>query len=229
MSDNQKAVGNIDEQYKREFTKPITRIGPLTILAAGVLSFMPALYLGFRYDAFPSFGNIMAAWGLVLSAYFFIYIIEPISYFSTLGIAGTYMSFLSGNIGNMRVPCAAIAQEVMGVEGTSKKGELVGTLAIAGSVVTNIIALTLIAFAGTWVLSIMPPVLQQALNYTMPILFGGMIVMFGMKSLRTIFMAVPVAFICSFVFPLPSWALILLTVGLTIGMNIGAYKITGKA
>ncbi len=39
------------------------------------------------------------------------YVVEPISYYAALGLTGTYLSFLSGNIGNMRVPCATMALE----------------------------------------------------------------------------------------------------------------------
>ena len=89
MSDNEKTMTNVDEQFNKEFTKPITRIGPITILIAGLLSVLPAIYLAVRYGALPPISNILKAWTGVLSAYGAIYIIEPISYFAVLGIGGT--------------------------------------------------------------------------------------------------------------------------------------------
>lgn len=50
-----------------------------------------------------------------------LWFVEPISYFPVVGAAGTYMAFLSGNISNMRIPCASMAQVAADVEpGTEK-------------------------------------------------------------------------------------------------------------
>ena len=62
------------------------------------------------------------------------------------------MAFLSGNISNMRLPCAMVAQEVTGVKPGTKEGELMATIGIAGSIVTNLIFVTLGAIGGTLLL-----------------------------------------------------------------------------
>lgn len=221
----------LDEQYKRQFTDPIHKIGRITILIAAILSMMPGIYVGIHYDAFPPIQSILSGWASVFSAYFAIYIIEPISYFPILGTAGTYMSFLSGNIGNMRVPCAMIAQEVVGAEQNTKKGELVATLGIAGSIVTNIIALTIIAFVGGYVLELLPVVVQEALRlYTTPVLFGAMLMMFGGKSVRTIVVALCIAlFFTRIVVVNAAWLKMLLCVVGTVAFNLGVYRLDKKS
>ena len=60
---------------------------------------------------------------------------EPISYFLIVGVAGTYMAFVSGNISNLRIPCAMIAQKAAGVEPGTDKGSIVATLGMAVSII----------------------------------------------------------------------------------------------
>ena len=60
-----------------------------------------------------------------------IWFVEPISYFPIVGVAGTYMAFVSGNISNLRIPCAMIAQKAAGVEPGTDRGSIVATLGMA--------------------------------------------------------------------------------------------------
>lgn len=222
-------MGDQNKEYNEAFIKPIKKIGPATIFLAGLLSLLPVIYLGIRYDATPPIDKIFEGWLSVVSAYGAFYIVEPISYFATLGIAGTYMSFLSGNIGNMRVPSAAIAQEVIGVDGSTPKGELVGTLGIAGSIVTNIIVLTIIAVAGNVIVNNLPQIIRDSLAYILPSLFGAMIIFFGIKSIRSIFFGLGIAYILMGLLKVKAaWIVILVSIFGTVLINYFLYKKTGK-
>jgi hypothetical protein len=70
--------------------------------------------------------------------------VEPIPYFLVLGVCGTYIGFLAGNIPNFRLPVSAVAQAAAQVEEGSTEGELVSTVAI---VVTQVM-ITLSALLG---------------------------------------------------------------------------------
>lgn len=172
---------NINNEFDKQFTNPIIRAGRFTNLMAIPLCFLPALVLWFVHGAFPGLNNILQGWFLIASIYLIYAIVEPISYFPVLGISGTYMSFLSGNIGNMRVPCSAIAQEVIGVEPGSHQAQIVSTLGIAGSIVTNIIVTTIAAFGGAALMSVFPPIVLEAFTYVSPGIFGAM---FGMNFIK---------------------------------------------
>lgn len=76
---------------------------------------------------FPSVSGVMAGIAAQLPAVVAAYFYEPISYFAILGIAGTYMGFLSGNVNNMRAPCASIAQSAANVEEGSDEGGIIAT------------------------------------------------------------------------------------------------------
>lgn len=170
--------------YEKSFTKPIIRYGSLTNLLAIPLCFIPAIYLWLVNGAFPGWNNILTGWMYVASMFAIYSVVEPICYFPILGLPGTYMSFLSGNIGNMRVPCAVVAQESLGVEPGTKKAELIATLGIAGSIFTNTIMVTIAAIGGAALMSVFPPVVLTAFKYVSSAIFGAMFAMFASKNLK---------------------------------------------
>ena len=170
--------------YEKSFTKPIIRYGSLTNLLAIPLCFIPAIYLWLVKGAFPGWNNILTGWMYVASMFAIYSVVDPICYFPILGLPGTYMSFLSGNIGNMRVPCAVVAQESLGVEPGTKKAELIATLGIAGSIFTNTIMVTIAAIGGAALMSVFPPVVLTAFKYVSSAIFGAMFAMFASKNLK---------------------------------------------
>ena len=147
------------------------------------LPYLYALSLLFIYG-FPGWNNILTGWMYVASMFAIYSVVEPICYFPILGLPGTYMSFLSGNIGNMRVPCAVVAQESLGVEPGTKKAELIATLGIAGSIFTNTIMVTIAAIGGAALMSVFPPVVLTAFKYVSSAIFGAMFAMFASKNLK---------------------------------------------
>ncbi len=167
--------------YKTMFTDPIIRLGKITLLVAVPMSLLPALYIGFKYNAFPAISNILTAWFLVASIYGVEYFMTPISYYPILGNAGTYMAFLSGNIANVRVPCAIVAQEAVGVNAGTEEGELVATIGMAGSIITNLIVVTIAALAGNIILAALPAGVKEAFNYVLPAIFGALFALFAIK------------------------------------------------
>ena len=104
--------GMSDDQFTREFGKPSIRIGSITLIIGFVLAFVPAFTLWLVYGVVPTPAEIAIIFTLVVSSGFAWMVVEPISYYGVLGAAGSYMAFLSGNISNMRLPCAMVAQEV---------------------------------------------------------------------------------------------------------------------
>ena len=114
---------------------------------------------------FPSVSGVMAGIAAQLPAVVAAYFYEPISYFAILGIAGTYMGFLSGNVNNMRAPCASIAQSAANVEEGSDEGGIIATVGIAVSIFINIAFLTVCVIVGNYVVSLLPQHVLDALTY----------------------------------------------------------------
>ena len=123
--------------------------------------------------------------GLLATApmYWTVGAIEVITFVPMLGAGGSYLSFVTGNISNLKLPCAINALEQNEVSANSEEGEVISTIAIATSsiVTTIIIIIGVIAIAPlTPVLS--APVLQPAFQQILPALFGGLGVAFVSKN-----------------------------------------------
>ena len=136
------------------------------------------------YGLLPKPAALATAFISAASAFGFLWIVEPISYFTVLGPVGTYMAFLSGNISNMRVPCAGMAQVAADVDPGTEKGSIVSVIGMATSIVINVSVLTIGVILGISVLSAMPASVIEALNYLLPALFGALLMQFGLKRIK---------------------------------------------
>ena len=143
---------DILKQWKRDSII----IGTPTNILAALTAFIPVIWLCTTYDCWPPLGTVLTAWGMVAASFGAFYFVEPISYYAALGLSGTYLSFLSGNIGNMRVPCAALALDVTDSTPGTIQAEVVSTMAICGSIITNLIGTTSAVIVGSAVLSVLP-------------------------------------------------------------------------
>ncbi|MBO7319919.1 MAG: hypothetical protein J6V06_07885, partial [Clostridia bacterium] len=88
--------------------------------------------------------------GVASIAFFFVTgIVEVVAYSPMLGAGGTYLSFVSGNIMNLKMPCALNAMENAKVKANTEEGEVITTIAIAASTITTtiIIAVFVLIFA----------------------------------------------------------------------------------
>ena len=117
--------------------------------------------------------------------YWAVGIVEIFTYVPMLGAGGTYLSFVTGNISNLKLPCAIDAMERAGVKATDEEGEVISTIAIAVSSIVT----TLIILIG--VIAIVPltpvlesPVLVPAFDMILPALFGGLAVVFISKNAK---------------------------------------------
>lgn len=142
------------------------------------------LVLAVVYGLLPKPAALATAFISAASAFGFLWIVEPISYFTVLGPIGTYMAFMSGNISNMRVPCAGMAQVAADVEPGTEKGSIISVIGMATSIVINVSVLTIGVILGSSVLSAMPASVTEALNYLLPALFGALLMQFGLKRIK---------------------------------------------
>ncbi len=168
--------------FDNEYMPKMNRIGKITGYVGVGVAFLPALILAVVYGILPKPAALLTAFIAGASSFGVLWFVEPISYFPVLGPVGTYMAFLSGNISNMRVPCASMAQEAAGVKPGTEQGSITATLGMAMSIVINVSVLTIGVILGSSILSMLPDSITEALsNYLLPALFGALLVQFGMK------------------------------------------------
>lgn len=106
------------------------------------------LAISLHFNVWPSLSVIGK--GLASLLIFFVTgVVEVIAYSPMLGAGGTYLSFVSGNIMNLKMPCALNAMENAKVKANTEEGEVITTIAIAASTITTtvIIAVFVIIFA----------------------------------------------------------------------------------
>ena len=156
--------------------------GRLTIWLVIVLSILLPLYLSFVLGYHPGWGPIITAYLAFAALMGLAWAMEPVLYYPTLGVSGTYLAFLTGNISNMCLPSAAAAQNSIGAEPGTKKGEITATLGIGAASIVNIAILIPIIFAGSYLLSILPESAQSMLQYILPAIFGGILGQFSIKK-----------------------------------------------
>ncbi|MGG0889063.1 hypothetical protein [Cytobacillus horneckiae] len=120
--------------------------GRLTIWMVTILTVSLPLYLSFILGVHPGWQPIAVGMIAYAAAIGYAWFMEPISYYPTLGISGTYQAFLTGNIANMCLPSAAAAQNAVGVEPGTKKGEVTAALAIGATSLMNMAILIVIYF-----------------------------------------------------------------------------------
>ena len=172
MNDNMEKTISI---YEQDYIPYIVKWGRATNLIGVLLSLLPALICTFVFDLHPGIGVILAGFVMQASVSGVFWFVEPISYFPVLGVPATYMSFLSGNIGNLRLPASVAALEASDIEPGTEKGAIIATIGVAVSIIVNIVMLTVGVILGSSVLSMMPASVVTALNNILPALFGAML------------------------------------------------------
>jgi len=203
----------MDNNYLPQWKKSCIRIGTPTNLLAAATSFIPVLFLCIKFDCWPDAQLVLSAWALTVIAFGAFYIVEPISYYASLGMSGTYLSFLSGNIGNMRVPCASLALDVTESDAGTIQAEVVSTMAICGSIITNLIATTAAAFLGTAIVSVLPEAINVGLkSYASAAIFGATFGNFALKKPQVAVFGLAIPLVCKLIGGLPAWLIIVLSV-----------------
>ena len=168
---------------KLSYIDSVHRDGTIWNLGVMVLLMAFPVSLCFLFGTAPDWGAL--AMGLVATApmYWAVGVVETVTFVPMLGAGGSYLSFVTGNISNLKLPCAINALEQNAVSANSEEGEVISTIAIA----TSSIVTTLIIVVG--VILIVPltpvleaPVLAPAFAQMLPALFGGLGVAFVSKN-----------------------------------------------
>lgn len=111
-------------------------------------------------------------------------IVEVITYAPMLGTSGTYLGFITGNLVNLKIPCAVNARELAGVENGSEEGEIVSTISVAVStiVTTLIIVIGVLAFVPLKEPVFENEILQPAFGSAFTALFGALAYKYFIKD-----------------------------------------------
>ncbi len=173
------------EKKNLSYMDSVHRDGRIWGIAVGIVIMLFPVLLSLMFGKMPNFSILFK--GLLATApmYWAVGIIEIFTYVPMLGAGGTYLSFITGNISNLKLPCAIDAMERANVKATSEEGEVISTISIAVSSIVT----TLIIIIGVICIIPLAPILEKeslkpAFDMILPALFGGLGVVFVSKNLK---------------------------------------------
>ena len=163
----------------------VHRDGSIWSFSILALMLLYPLVIALAFGAVPDGKGLLM--GLVATApmYWAVGIVETFTYIPMLGAGGSYISFITGNISNLKLPCALSAMEQMGVRANSEEGEIISTIAIAvSSIVTTVIIILGVILLVPLTPVLNAPVLAPAFAQILPALFGGLGVVFVSRNYK---------------------------------------------
>ena len=168
---------------KLSYMDSIHRAGRIWNLSVMAMLFLFPIGVGLIYQAMPDWHGFLM--GIIATApmYWAVAVIETFTYVPMLGAGGAYLSFVTGNISNLKLPVALNALEQAEVNINSEEGEIVSTIAIAvSSIVTTLIIVLGVVLITPLTPVLNAPVLAPAFAQILPALFGGLGVVFISKN-----------------------------------------------
>jgi len=174
MNNNKKELSYIDSVHKYGYIWGY-------VIFAIIISFPIALCLIF--SVVPSWKAFLTGMIATIPVYWTVGIIEIFTYVPMLGVGGSYLSFITGNISNLKLPCAIGAMEAANVKPSSEEGEVISTISIA---VSSIVTMSIIIIGVCLIIPLTPilnaPILKPAFDQIVPALFGGLAVAFVSRN-----------------------------------------------
>ena len=140
-----------------------------------ILLLFPILVWILFDDATPDWKAVLVGLFTTAPMYWAVGVVEVITFIPMLGTGGSYLSFVTGNISNLKLPCAINALENANADPKSEEGEIVSTIAIA---VSSIVTIIIIALGVLLIVPLSPvlenPILTPAFDQMLPALFGAL-------------------------------------------------------
>ena len=163
----------------------VHRDGTIWNLSMMVLLLLFPVAVAVIFGAAPDWAGVGMGLLATVPMYWAVGVVETITFIPMLGAGGSYLSFVTGNISNLKLPCALSALESAGVKANSEEGELVSTIAIA---VSSIVTTLIIILGVILIIPLQPilsdPVLAPAFAQLLPALFGALGIVFVSKNVK---------------------------------------------
>ena len=163
----------------KKYEDSIHRTGRIGIIIGILLMLGIPAIVSTVYDVWPeSAAQVITAGSSLLAVFIPTCIAEVFSYTPILG-SSAYITFLTGNVMNLKVPVVVNAQIMSDTASGAEEGDAVATIGVAVSSIVT----TLIIVAGVILLVPLRPILtsptvQTATTYLLPALFGGIFLSF---------------------------------------------------
>ena len=174
-----------ENEYLEKYDRNTHILGRAVSAAALIMLVGAPFVIGGILGAMPDLGAAAKGFLSVGLIWTISSVVEFLVYTPMLGAGGGYLAFITGNLINMKIPCAMNAREIAGTRSGTAENEIISTLSIAASSLTTISILA----AGVLLLVPLQPVLQSgtlqpAFANVVPALFGAMAYQYFRKNIR---------------------------------------------
>ena len=167
-----------------KYERDTHRLGRLVSLITLVLLVGAPFLIGSVLGAMPDLGAVGRGFLAVGLIWTVSSVVEFLVYTPMLGSGGSYLAFITGNLINMKIPCAVNARDLAGVKAGTKENEIVSTLSIA---VSSLVTILVLAVGVLLLQPLLPllqsPALQPAFDNVVPALFGAMAYKYYRKNM----------------------------------------------
>lgn len=181
MNTNQKMNSEKYEAY----LKATHRLGRAVSLLTLVMLLGAPFLIGGLLGTMPDIGAAARGFLSVGLVWTVSSIVEYLVYTPMLGAGGSYLAFITGNLINMKIPCAMNARELVDAKAGTPENEVISTLSIATS---SLVTIVVLAAGVALMIPLRPvlesPTLQPAFAYVVPALFGAMAYKYFRKDVR---------------------------------------------
>lgn len=162
---------------QKNYFDKVHRWGILWNIGALIMLLAIPVAISTYFNAWPELGTLWSVLSKLMLLYWVTAVIEVITYVPMLGAGGTYLSFVTGNITNLKLPVGLAAMENANVRANTEEGEVISTIAIGVSSITTtvIIAVGVLAFSPVLpLITAEGSVFKPAFEWVLPALFGAL-------------------------------------------------------
>lgn len=171
--------------YLEQFNRRTHVLGRIVSAITLVLLVGAPFLIGTFLGAMPDMGAVAKGFLSVGLVWTVSSVAEFLIYTPMLGAGGGYLAFITGNLINMKIPCAVNARDIVGTKTGTAENEIISTLSIATSSLVTIVVLALgVALLVPLQPVLQSPVLQPAFANVVPALFGAMAYQYFRKNVQ---------------------------------------------
>lgn len=168
---------------KKDYNNSIHILGRISLSFILLLIILVPLSISIKYDIFPPFGDFLAGFLQAVMIYLPISVAEFLTFVPILGTGASYLAFITGNLTNLKIPCATVSMDNANVKANTDEGEVIALISVAVSSIVTVV----IVFLGMLLVFPLTPFLNSvylkpAFDNVLPALFGALGAHFFVKQ-----------------------------------------------
>ena len=222
MEENKAMTPGEKQSWFAHYNAGVHRQGRLWLVWNLALLLALPFLMGLVLDTMPDMGVFWKGFFNVAIIYYPTSLVEYLIYVPMLGSGASYLSFITGNLSNLKIPCAINARDIADTRAGTPENEVISTLSVATSSLVTVLILAL----GVLLLQPLQPVLENpvlipAFDNVVPALFGALGLKYFLKGKK--FAAIPLVLSSAVCILIPSMirqtsTLLIVIGGLTIAV-----------